>query len=57
MGLTVGQLKEFSPLFGKDALRVFKWENAIERRSVAGGTGKGSVRRQIEKAESLVKRS
>jgi argininosuccinate lyase len=54
---TVDQLKEFSPLFKKDALNVFKWENAIERRSVLGGTGTASVKRQMEKAESLVKRS
>jgi argininosuccinate lyase len=52
-GLSTEQLREFSPLFGKDAMRVFKWENAIERRSVAGGTGTASVRRQIEKAEKL----
>ncbi|HUI91287.1 MAG TPA: argininosuccinate lyase [Chitinivibrionales bacterium] len=56
-GLTVDQLREFSPLFGNDALRVFKWENAIEHRGVYGGTGTGSVRRQIIKAESLIKNS
>jgi argininosuccinate lyase len=54
---TVDQLKEFSPLFKKDALNVFKWENAIERRSVAGGTGTASVKRQMEKAEKMVKNS
>lgn len=54
---TVDQLKEFSPLFKKDALNVFKWENAVERRSVAGGTGTASVKRQMEKAEKIIKNS
>ena len=52
--LTVEQLREFSPLFGKDALRVFKWENAISRRDIEGGTGLNSVKKQIEKAKKLV---
>jgi argininosuccinate lyase len=55
-GLSTEQLREFSPLFGKDAMRVFKWENAIEHRIVAGGTGTASVKRQMEKAEKLAEK-
>jgi argininosuccinate lyase len=41
-------------LFGKDALRVFNWKNAIAHRSIEGGTGLLSVKRQIQKAKKLV---
>jgi argininosuccinate lyase len=54
MDLSVEQLREFSPLFKKDALKIFNWENAIEHRNVAGGTGSKSVKRQIEKATKMV---
>jgi argininosuccinate lyase len=53
-GLTLDQLREFSPLFGKDALKVFKWETAIEHRGIEGGTGTASVKRQIAKAKKLI---
>jgi argininosuccinate lyase len=54
---TVAQLREFSPLFGRDALDVFTWENSVGRRSVLGGTAPSSVARQIAKAEKLIGRS
>jgi argininosuccinate lyase len=53
---TVDQLREFSPLFGRDALQVFKWENAVARRSVPGGTSPASVAKQIWQAEKMVGR-
>ena len=53
-GFSVDQLREFSPLFGTDALAVFKWENAVARRNAAGGTAPASVARQIKQAEKML---
>ncbi len=53
-GFSVEQLREFSPLFGKDALGIFKWENSLAHRSAAGGTAPKSVARQIAQAEKMV---
>jgi argininosuccinate lyase len=52
--LSVHDLKRHSGLFGKDALKVFNWDNAIAHRNIEGGTGLTSVKRQIEKAKKLV---
>jgi argininosuccinate lyase len=52
--LSVQDLKRHSDLFGKDSLKVFKWENAIAHRAIEGGTGLASVKRQIQKAKKLV---
>jgi argininosuccinate lyase len=52
--LSVHDLKRHSELFGKDALKVFKWENAIAHRNIEGGTGPASVKRQMAKAKKLV---
>jgi argininosuccinate lyase len=53
--LSAGDLKRHSALFGKDAVKVFNWENAVARRNVTGGTGIASVKRQIIKAEKLIR--
>jgi argininosuccinate lyase len=52
--LSVEDLKRHSELFGKDALKVFKWENAIAHRNIEGGTGLASVKRQMAKAKKLL---
>jgi argininosuccinate lyase len=52
--LSVHNLKRHSEMFAKDALKVFDWENAIAHRSVEGGTGLASVKKQIEKARKLI---
>jgi argininosuccinate lyase len=52
---SVDDLKRHSALFGKDAIKVFNWENAIARRSVTGGTGTTSVKSQIIKAKKLIR--
>jgi argininosuccinate lyase len=52
--LTVPQFREFSRLFGPDVKKVFSWEHAIAHRNSAGGTGRGSVRRQLAQAKKLV---
>jgi argininosuccinate lyase len=54
-GFTLEQLKEFSPLFAKDALKVFKWENALQHRNALGGTSPKSVEDQIRSAEKLAR--
>jgi len=48
--LTLGELKEFSPLFGEDALMLLKPSVVADRRAVYGGTAKKEVERQIENA-------
>lgn len=53
---TLEQLKEFSPFFAKDALNVFKWENALQHRNAVGGTSPKSVADQIRSAEKLTRR-
>jgi argininosuccinate lyase len=52
--LSVKDLSRYSSLFGKDALKVFNWDNAIAHRNIEGGTGAASVKRQIAKAKKLV---
>lgn len=54
-GFTLAQLREFSPLFEKDARAVFKWETAVARRNAIGGTSPKSVERQIREAERILK--
>jgi argininosuccinate lyase len=51
---SVEKLKRYSSLFSDDAIALFSWENAIEARSVAGGTGRKSVDLQLEKARQLL---
>jgi argininosuccinate lyase len=53
--LDAAALKDFSPLFGPDVRKVFSWENAIEHRSVFGGTGLKSVKEQIALARKMLK--
>jgi argininosuccinate lyase len=48
--LTLGELKEFSPLFGEDALMLLKPSVVADRRAVYGGTAKKEVERQIKNA-------
>jgi argininosuccinate lyase len=55
--IPMAQLKQFSELFGNDVKKVFSWEHALAHRNIAGGAGRGSVKKQIEKAKKLVKNS
>jgi argininosuccinate lyase len=50
----VAQFREFSRLFGPDVKKVFSWEHAIAHRNSAGGTGLGSIRRQLAQGKKLV---
>jgi argininosuccinate lyase len=52
--LTLSLLKEFSPLFEKDVTELFQWKRAIMHRNIDGGTGYGSVKKQIVRARTLV---
>ncbi len=56
-GLTVQKMREFCNLFDDDVTKVFQWEHALIRRSVEGGTGPSSIKKQIKTAEALVRKS
>lgn len=45
------QLQAFSPLIQEDVFPVLDYQEAVRRRDMHGGTGPGSVRRQMEKLE------
>lgn len=51
--LTFDELKKFSEIFEEDVMEIFSFKGAVERRNVEGGTGKESVKRQIETARRL----
>jgi argininosuccinate lyase len=53
----LSELKNFSPLFNKDIYDYLKFENALSRRNLMGGTGKKSVKEQIKKAKKIIKNS
>ncbi|MDR0330792.1 MAG: argininosuccinate lyase [Chitinispirillales bacterium] len=48
------KLREFSEMFGDDVSTLYSWEQAVNARTIAGGTGTDSVRAQIEMAEKLL---
>lgn len=52
--LQLEKLRTFSDLFEEDVTEVFSFEGSINRRLVAGGTGRESVRCQIETARKLL---
>ena len=52
--IPIARLKEFSDLFGSDVADVLKWNSAIKHRNVAGGTGRDSVKAQMEEAEKMI---
>jgi argininosuccinate lyase len=55
--IPLSELKNFSPLFNKDIYDYLKFENALSRRNLMGGTGKKSVKEQIKKAKKIIKNS
>jgi argininosuccinate lyase len=52
--MKLSEMRQFSPVFGRDTHSIFNWNTALEHRDIAGGTGPLSIRRQIQKAEKLV---
>jgi argininosuccinate lyase len=55
--IPLSELKNFSLLFNKDIYDYLKFENALSRRNLMGGTGKKSVKEQIKKAKKIIKNS
>ncbi len=52
--LSVETLKEFSEKFESDIKDVFKWDSALARRNIQGGTGPESIEKQIAQAKSVL---
>ncbi|ERP31501.1 argininosuccinate lyase [Chitinivibrio alkaliphilus] len=52
--LSVEALREYSPHFGEDVQALFSWETALKGRDIYGGTGPGSVEKQLAKARELL---
>jgi len=50
----VYKLKEFSEIFGNDVTELYSWEQAVNGRSVKGGTSLSSVEDQIAAAEKIL---
>jgi len=53
----LSKLKDFSSLFYEDIYGFLKFEKAVARRNLMGGTGKKSVKEQIKKATGIIKSS
>jgi 8-oxo-dGTP pyrophosphatase MutT (NUDIX family) len=53
--IPVKKLKEFSDMFGDDVTQLYSWEQAVNARSVKGGTSLESVNAQIGAAEKIIK--
>ncbi|XP_061461073.1 argininosuccinate lyase [Rhineura floridana] len=54
--LSVEDLKSITPMMGSDVSQVFNQQSSVEQYSCPGGTGKGSVRTQIEQLKELLKK-
>ncbi len=54
--LTIGEFKRFSPLFGNDITRAIRPGTIVAAKTSAGGTSPVSVRRQLAKLSSVMKR-
>ena len=52
--LNISRLKGFSPLFEDDVTEIFQWNHSLMHRNIAGGTGYGSVKKQIAIARKIV---
>lgn len=52
--LGIDELRNFSPLYSDDVKKLYSWSGAVEGRSVAGGTSRSSVLRQIEQIEKYL---
>jgi len=50
----VGKLKEFSEIFGDDVTQLYSWEQAVNARTVKGGTSPLSVKMQIVEADRII---
>lgn len=53
--LSLAELKEFSPLFGQDALELLDAEGAVARKRSPGGTAPERVAEQIEELSSALR--
>jgi len=51
----IEKLKEFSDVFESDVTKLYSWEQAVNARSVKGGTSLESVKEQIGAAEKILK--
>lgn len=54
--LSLAEYRKFDERFDESILNVVKPESVVNQRSIAGGTAKSSVLKQIEKAKSLIGR-
>lgn len=52
--LTLGELRQFSDIFGEDVEKCFSFEEALNSRNIYGGTGPQSVNVQIGLAKSML---
>lgn len=55
--ISLQELKSFSPLFERDVFDWLDYEHSINRREITGGTGRKSVKRQIEKAREVLRKN
>ncbi len=53
--ISLEKLRSYSDLFGEDVKDIFSWKGAISSRTVQGGTGFESVKKQIEFADKILK--
>jgi len=53
-GLSLDELRKFSPLFDGDVREVLSFENSLLRKKTSGSTHPDMVRRQIERAKALL---
>lgn len=51
--ITIDELKELSPLFEEDVLKVWNFENSVEQYQATGGTSMASVLKQIEQVKKV----
>ena len=53
--LSLEEFKNFSKAFEEDVKKIFQWDVALSSRDIEGGTGPGSIKKQIRKAHALLK--
>ena len=53
--LSLEQLQGVDGRFGEDVMKSFDYESSVEKRTVKGGTSRGSVLEQIERVEEMLK--
>jgi len=52
--LSLPEMQTISPVFAQDVADVFRFQAAVDRRSVPGGTGLEAVKEQLEQAKDRI---